>query len=374
MAQMVLIAPDKFKGSLTSFAVCEAVKKGLLRTDPSLEVLCFPMADGGDGFSLVMKHYCATETVQADTLDPLGRPIKASYEWEEASRTAIIELAAASGLVLLAPEERNPMQSSSEGTGHLIQHALRKGAEKIILGLGGSATNDAGMGILKALGFTLLDSEGREVEPVGKNLRHIQQIEAPTILPSLQWEIATDVNNPLHGPHGAAFVYAKQKGANADDILILDEGLRHIDHLLSAKASTAIGALPGTGAAGGIVAGLLPWFPLTIKSGIDLVLQKSGWAQVLPQASLVITGEGRVDEQTLHGKVVAKIAASAKALSIPVWVVCGSADLPIDQLKKNGISHVLTLEDPAHSKEYCVQHAAELIEERIAGGGRVEEV
>lgn len=369
MAQLVLIAPDKFKGSLSSFAVCEAVKKGLLRTDPSLEILCFPMADGGDGFSSVMKQYCATETVEADTLDPLGRPIKASFEWEEASQTAIIELAAASGLVLLPPKLRNPMLTSTEGTGWLIQHALRKGAEKIILGLGGSATNDAGMGILKALGFTLFDSEGRELEPVGKNLRHIQQIQAPARLPSLKWEIATDVNNPLHGPEGAAFVYAKQKGANADDILILDEGLRHIDQLLSAKASTAIGALPGTGAAGGIVAGLLPWFPLTIKSGLDLVLEKSGWDQVLPQASLVITGEGRVDEQTLHGKVVAKIAATAKARSIPVWVICGSSDLPIDQLKENGISHILSLEDSTHSKEYCLRHAAGLIEEKIAGGG-----
>ena len=207
----IVIAPDKFKGSLTSFQVCDAIASGIKQASKSAETFHFPMADGGDGFAEVMKYYLKTETVACQTVDPLGRDIKASYQWNAKSRTAIIEMAVASGLALLSEAEKSPLKTSTLGTGLLIKHAIGKGAKTIILGLGGSATNDAGIGILSALGFQFRNRRDNVLYPSGGNLSAIQKVSLPTLIAHVRFIIACDVQNVLHGPRGAAFVYAPQK-------------------------------------------------------------------------------------------------------------------------------------------------------------------
>ncbi|MBS1564377.1 MAG: glycerate kinase, partial [Bacteroidetes bacterium] len=246
----VIIAPDKFKGSLSSFGVCEAIAAGIRQRWPDAEILFFPMADGGDGFAAVMKHYLHTSTIACSSADPLGRTIQVSYEWSAADRTAIIEMAAASGIVLLKPYERNPLRTSTYGTGLLMNDAMQRGAKKILLGLGGSATNDGGLGILAALGYEVKYTEGNDAvtaadgakvtadsaakniaaidAPNGESLQYVRSIVPPSSagsFPSLL--IACDVQNPLYGPQGAAYIYAPQKGANPAQVEELDRGLRN---------------------------------------------------------------------------------------------------------------------------------------------------
>src|SRR5882757_2469234 len=214
----VIIAPDKFKGSLTSFEACTAIATGLHAADKNIETFQFPMADGGDGFAAVMKHYLGTATIECDTEDPLGRPIHASYELDGRNSSAIIELASASGLVLLKEEERSALRTSTFGTGRMIKHAVEKGVKTIILGLGGSATNDAGTGILSALGFLFTDKDGALIKTCGENLACIETIIPPPELPDVSFEIACDVQNVLYGSRGAAYVYAPQKGASPEEV------------------------------------------------------------------------------------------------------------------------------------------------------------
>ncbi|HUR09987.1 MAG TPA: glycerate kinase, partial [Flavitalea sp.] len=210
----IIIAPDKFKGSLTSFDVCRIIESALLEQKMNFRILPFPLADGGDGFAAVMRYYLRTETIACLGADALGRRMETSYQWEQASLTAIIELASTSGLLLLKEPDRNPMNTSTYGTGLVIQDAVTRGAQKIILGLGGSATNDAGMGILSALGFRLLDKNGKTVPPSGQNLSQIHSIIPPAQKPTTQFHIACDVDNVLYGDKGAAKIYAPQKGAD----------------------------------------------------------------------------------------------------------------------------------------------------------------
>ena len=196
----IIVAPDKFKGSLTSFEACRSISRGIKKTNNKIVVSEFPMADGGDGFSSVLNHYLKTDTINCHSVDPLGRKISASYQWNEMEKTAVIELAVASGLVLLEEKERNPMYTSSLGTGLLIKHAIDKGAKKIVLGLGGSATNDGGTGILSALGFQFADEKGDYLQASGENLLRIKKIIPPSFVPTVKFEIACDVQNVLFGP------------------------------------------------------------------------------------------------------------------------------------------------------------------------------
>jgi glycerate kinase len=260
----IIVAPDKFKGSLSSMQACKAIEAGIHKVVSSAEVLLFPMADGGDGFDEVIQYYLQTQTVDCNTMDPLMRSLHATYQVNAVTKTAIIALSAASGLVLLKNEERNPLHTTTYGTGLMIKHAIEQGAEKIILGLGGSATNDAGMGILAAMGFRLLDNNGDALAPVGKNLSGIVRIIPPPELPYVSFQIACDVENVLFGNDGAAFVYASQKGASKDEIDILDKGLEHISKIIRQQTARQIAMIPGTGAAGGVAAGLMAYFDCEI--------------------------------------------------------------------------------------------------------------
>lgn len=361
----IIIAPDKFKGSLSSFEACDAIRQGLKRAGCEFETMVFPMADGGDGFAQVLQYYHHTETVEAPTVDPLHRPIKAAYQWNEQARTAIIETAAASGLVLLDDEERNPLVTSTAGTGRLIIHALQQGAEKIILGLGGSATNDAGTGILHELGFRFLDARGEELRPCGESLHQIAEIKKPGWVPAIEFELAVDVQNPLYGPNGAAYVYAPQKGATDIDVRLLDKGLRHFAEVLKRITGRDGAEIPGSGAAGGIAAGLMSFFDIKMKRGIDWVIDASGIDEHWSTAGLLITGEGKLDSQSGEGKVVGSLAARAAAHAVPAIAFCGLMDQHQSAIAQLGLRRAFVInEDPLRQRE-SMQNAFEFLAAKV---------
>jgi glycerate kinase len=359
----IIIAPDKFKGSLTSFEVCETVREGILESGLKAEILSFPMADGGDGFATVMGYYRKSETIDCITQDPLGRVIDAYWGWSASEKTAIIEMAVASGLVLLTKNEQNPLMTSTFGTGQLVMEALERGAEKIILGLGGSATNDAGMGILSALGFVFMDDHGNHLQPIGESLGKVNKIIPPTSISPLKFQIACDVQNVLYGKEGAAFVYAPQKGADESMVQLLDEGLRHFMNVLKKHTTKDIDHTPGTGAAGGIAAGLMTFFDVELKSGTELIIEASGIKKELKDARLMITGEGKIDQQTAEGKVVQHIARIANENKVPVIAFCGRLEADDKLLKKLFISNAISLSSQTASTEYAIAHAKELLKQ-----------
>ena len=362
----IIVAPDKFKGSLTTFEVCEAIAAGIREVDETAEIVSFPMADGGDGFSQVMKYYLQTETIHCVTVDPLGRKMDASYQWSSITKTAIVEMAVASGLVLLTDEERNPMKTSTYGTGLLIKNAIDKGAEKIILGLGGSATNDAGIGILAALGFQFLNAEGNMLEPSGGNLSAIERIVYPGSTAAVKFIIACDVQNVLYGPHGAAYVYSPQKGADAETVQFLDQGLRHFSRLLEKNSGKDVSKIPGTGAAGGIAAGLMSFFEVELRRGIELIIDASGIKSGLPTADLVITGEGKIDKQTLDGKVVSEIASLAFANKISIVAFCGILEASKSAIQQLHLEFADSLVDKLTSEEAAMNGAKEILIKKVA--------
>ena len=364
----IIIAPDKFKGSLTSFEVCKAISDGIKKTNEKNEIIEFPMADGGDGFASVLQHYLKTDTVICDTVDPLGRSITAFYQWDEKNKIASIEMAVASGLVLLKEKERNPLLTSTFGTGLLIKHAIEKGAAKIILGLGGSATNDGGTGILSALRFQFVNDKGVLLQASGENLLQIKKIITPSVLPPVKFEIACDVQNILCGPHGAAYVYAPQKGANKEQVELLDRGLRNLADVLNKKTGKDISNEPGTGAAGGIGAGLLTFFDVQMRKGIELIMEACKIEEQLTDADLLITGEGKIDEQSSSGKVVGHMTGLANKYGIPCIAICGSTELGEEAIKKLGLQKVIAIQDATINKEYSMHNAASLLEKRAASG------
>lgn len=357
----IIIAPDKFKGSLTSFEVCDAITKGIKQVDSSIEIISFPMADGGDGFASILRHYYKTKTIYCDTTDPLNRKIAAYWEWNETEKTAIIEMAVTSGLVLLKDEERNAQKTSTFGTGLLIKDAIDKGAEKIIVGLGGSATNDAGIGILAALDFQFLDENEKLLSPIGENLLQIKKIIQPPVLPAISIEIACDVQNTLYGPQGAAYIYAPQKGADEEAVKQLDEGLKNFAAAIKKQTGKDVAAIPGTGAAGGIAAGLMAFFNVSLQKGTDMLIKASGIEDAIHDTDLIITGEGKMDMQTLDGKVVDKISALAKENKIPVIAFCGIAEEKELLEKKLSISHIESLVSEGISKEEAMLNAETIL-------------
>jgi glycerate kinase len=357
----IVIAPDKFKGSLTSFEACESIAEGFKQADPTAALSSFPMADGGDGFAEVMKHYLGTHTVECKTVDPLERKISASYEWNPTTKIAIIEMAVASGLILLKGAERNPLKTSTLGTGVLIRDAIEKAAKQIVLGLGGSATNDAGTGILSALGFQFVDSNDRALKACGENLVNIKRIIPPRAIPDVMFEIACDVQNTLYGPKGAAYVYARQKGANDETIRQLDDGLKHFAAILKQQTSYDVADIPGGGAAGGIAAGLMAFLNVQLKSGVHLVIDASGVQNRILGADLLVTGEGKIDEQTLSGKVVSELASLALRHNIPVAAFCGTTELNNSLFNKLGIQFIESLVTPSVTKEEAMKGARKIL-------------
>lgn len=300
----ILIAPDKFKGSLTALEVCEAIAQGLRVNYPEADIRFAPLADGGDGTLTILRQILQLRLRPLKSCDPLGRPIEVAYL--ENDESAFIEVASASGLVLLRAEERDPLRTSTFGTGLQLRDALARGKKHISLLLGGSATNDLGMGIAEAIGFTFYDTSGSQIRPSGGQLSAIQRIEYPEERPWKNMEITLlcDVDNPLYGPHGAAHVYAAQKGADHTAIGQLERGAKHTAGVIAKLTGKTIDNLPGGGAAGGIGAGLTALIGAQVTSGFDTVKRLVGLEEKVKWADLVICGEGQVDSQSLQGKVV----------------------------------------------------------------------
>jgi len=328
----VLVAPDSFGGALDSVGVGAAIAAGWSRVRPADTVLRRPMADGGEGTLAAVAEALgeAAERRSTETIDALGRPISADWLLIDEGRGAFVEMAAASGLARLTPEERTPASArvaSTRGTGDLLRAALDAGVERITLGLGGSATTDGGSGMLRQLGLTLLDRDGAELPDGGAALASIgPRSGAATLDPRLAGTkivIASDVTNPLVGPRGAAATYGPQKGADAAAIEELDAALDAWGRWIERTTGRLVADLPGSGAAGGTTAGLLGFTSAVVRPGAEVVAELVGLAEALEDADLVITGEGRADEQTLHGKAAMGVASLARPRGTPVALLCG---------------------------------------------------
>lgn len=341
-----VIAPDKFKGSLTGFEFCDAVGEGLRMVFPDSEILKMPLADGGDGTIDVVRNYLEADTIKLTVNDPFFKPTVASYLFSEIPKIAYIEMADASGLKLLRENEKNCKSATTLGTGELIADAIKKGAKEIILGIGGSATNDAGMGMAAALGYVFLDKEGQPLPPVGKNLIQVRKIDASGVdaqLKNLSVKVACDVTNPFYGKNGAAYVYAEQKGASKEDIILLDNGLKNFAKIINEQYGIDVQGIPGAGAAGGIGGGTSVFLDATLTSGIGLIKKIAQFDTAIKNADWIITGEGKLDGQTLSGKTVNGVLNSAKKQNIPVAALCGAVDISVADQEKLGLSYAVSI-------------------------------
>lgn len=341
-----ILAPDKYKGSLTGREFCETVARGLTKVFPNAELIHRPLADGGDGTIDVVGDYLNASKVTVTVKDPLFRNIDSHYLLSEDKQTAFIEMSEASGYKLLQKQEMNCMETTSYGTGELILDALEKGARNIVLGIGGSATNDGGMGMAKALGYVFLDVNGNELEPVGKNLgkvKEIQKNEVNSKLLDAKIQVACDVNNPFYGENGAAKVYGAQKGASEEEIVLLDKGLQSFAKVLQTAFGVDVQQIAGAGAAGGLGGGAVVFLNAELASGVDLVMELAQFDAVLQGADWVITGEGQLDGQTLSGKTINGVVGSAKKYDIPVAAFCGSVDISIEAMQDMGLDYAVSI-------------------------------
>ncbi len=334
---MILIAPDKFKGSLTSAQAASLIAQAF--ENHGLETTTSPLADGGEG--TVDSIFSATGGQKEEVIvnDPLGRPIK-SFIGLLKDKRAVIEMASASGLYLLKPAEYNPLKTSTFGTGQLIKAAMDKNAEKILIGVGGSATNDGGMGAATALGARFLDSNGVELEPIGKNLVKVKDVDLSALDPRVSQiliEVAVDVDNPFYGPNGAAYVYAPQKGADKEMVKELDEGLRNLADVVKEKLGLDLEQIKGGGAAGGLAGGLVAFLGAKIKPGTKYICQILGLDEKAKAADFIITGEGRVDEQTLHGKAPTGVIDLAKKYGKRVFFIAGQLGEGYEKVEQQGV-------------------------------------
>lgn len=325
MPHKILIAIDSFKGSLNSTEAARAIAEGIRRARPEKEILLHPMADGGEGSLNALADPMGGLFRRCATHDPLLRPREGGYI-EAPGGIALIESAAIVGLPLLAQEERNPLKTTSYGVGEVIAEALLGGARRLVIALGGSATNDGGMGLLQALGVRFLDENKRELAGGGESLSRIRQIDCSEILPEAlkaEWLLATDVDSPLCGPLGASRLFAPQKGADKAMVEQLEQGMVHYAALLEQLCGRSIVALPGSGAAGGMAAAMIALLGAKAESGFELIARLTGLEEQIASADLVITGEGRIDRQTAHGKLPAGVSRMAHRHHVPCIALCG---------------------------------------------------
>jgi glycerate kinase len=361
----VLVAPDKFKGSLTAGAAGDAIAAGLRLAQPRLEVLLAPVADGGDG-TVDAAVAAGFQRVTTTVTGPIGQPVVSGYALRE--ETAVIELAEASGLRRLPNGRTAPLTATTFGTGELIRAALERGARRVVVGVGGSATSDGGVGMAQALGVRFLNRRGEDVGPGGAALRDLETISVDGLDPrvrSAELIVASDVQNPLLGPSGAAAVYAPQKGADASDVAELEKGLGTLASVVARQFGVDLAAMPGAGAAGGAGGGAVAFLGARIVSGIDYLLDLIGLPELLRSADLVITGEGSLDEQTLHGKAPAGVAAAARAAGKEVVAVCGRLALPPEALGRAGIRRAYPLTEAEPDIAKCLSDAGPILE-RVA--------
>jgi glycerate kinase len=359
----VIICPDKFKGSLSARAVGEAIERGIKRVNPLIETVVHPLADGGEGSLHFLESKALVLVQEVKVLDALGREIKAKYFiW---NNSAFIEMASASGLNQIKPHERNVMRSSSFGTGQLILHALQKGVGRIYLFIGGSATNDCGMGMAAALGYQFFDRKAEIVQPTGGDLIEVYRINSKSksqLIEKAEIITVTDVSNPLFGPEGAAFIYAKQKGANDDEVKVLDEGLINMARVIRSDLKVSVENLKGAGAAGGMGAGTVAFLGAKIASGIQTIMELTEFEKICEGADLIISGEGRADEQTKYGKVIKGVSEIAIKHAIPLAILVGKNEMLQEDVKLMKIGYAAEIVSFSNSEADAFENAEQYLE------------
>lgn len=361
----IVIAPDSFKGSLSALAVAEAIERGVRAVFPDAEVHKVPIADGGEGTVEALVAATRGRIERRTVRGPLGEPVQAHWGVLGDGSTAVIEMAAASGLPLVPKERRDPRITTTYGTGELIRAVLDAGLTRLIIGIGGSATNDGGCGAAQALGATFFDDGGLIHPPItGGLLASVRRIDLASLDPRLSrvaLSVACDVTNPLTGPDGAAHVYSPQKGARPADVAALDEGLRSVAAVWRTQLGADVEALPGAGAAGGFGGGAVAMLGAKLRRGIELVLEAVGFDDKLRGCDLVLTGEGRLDGQTLRGKTIAGVAAAAQRHRVPVVALVGSVGEGWQRHREMGVERVIVIGEGL-PREESMRRAGELLE------------
>ena len=363
----IIVAPDSFKGSLTAVEAAEAMASGVRDYDATITTVLVPVADGGEGTMHSLVGATQGKKVACIVRDPLGTAVEASYGVLGDGETCVIEIAEASGLILLREEERNPLITSSYGTGELIRHALDAGFRKFIIGLGGSATNDAGAGILQALGMRFLSKEGRELNPGGSALNDLHTMDRSQFdqrIVESHFLIASDVENPLVGPTGASAVFGPQKGATSEMVNHLDKGLTNFANVVEQQTGISLHANKGAGAAGGAGGAFQAFMPGEMQQGIHVVLQAISFHEQLKDVDLIITGEGKTDVQTLSGKTPFGIAEVARQEGVPVLLISGMVDEDSRDVLQPYFTELHEVSDGTRSVEELMKHASQFLQQK----------
>jgi glycerate kinase len=375
----ILVAPDKFKGSLSAVAASAAITRGLRAVWPDAEITSAPIADGGEGFAEALREALGGAWVETRAFDPIGREVAARYAWVEAEKLAIIEMSEASGMWRLKPEERAPLRANTFGTGQLMRHATERGARKILVGLGGSATTDGGVGMAAALGYEFVTSDGEELALHPGDFIALTRILFDEALELPEIVAACDVQNPLLGPRGTARVFSPQKGAGEKDVIALEASMSALADCVTTDLGCDFRDTPGAGAAGGIAFGLLSFCGAKVCSGFDLIAETLGLERRIAASDLVITGEGRIDDQTLDGKGPAGVALRARRQGKPVLALAGSV---MENTEVEGlfdaacgiIDEEVTLETAMTRGEEFLERAARRTGRLIQLGSRLREI
>lgn len=361
----IVIAPDSFKGSLSAIDVSKAIERGIKKVIPNTNTVLVPVADGGEGTTDSLVSATGGRLIEVTVTGPLASPVRAFYGILGDHHTCVIEMASASGLYLIKPIERNPLVTTTFGTGELIRKALDDGCRRFILAIGGSATNDGGIGMLQALGMKLLDQDGQPVGYGGGELGRVSDIDIQGFDPRIadsEFLIASDVQNPLVGPNGASYVFGPQKGATIEMVERLDAYLRRWADLVEAKTGTRLHDRPGAGAAGGLGGAFQAFFPSETRRGIDIVIEYTKLNEKLEGADLVFTGEGRIDFQTASGKTPLGVAQAAQKRGVPVFVLAGSIGPGIETLYQYGIDSVQSIVSGPMTLNEAMARGSELLE------------
>lgn len=362
----VLVAPDSFKGSLTANEVCQAVTKAIQSVLPEVQVDEVPMADGGEGTVEALVYNTDGQIIQCQVLGPLRRPRVATYGILGNGKTAVMEMAEASGITCLSEDERDPMETTTIGVGEMIIDAMNKGCQEVLIGIGGSATNDAGMGMLCGLGYEFYDKDGVALNGCGKNLLKIHSISEENKdqrLENLNIIVACDVNNPLTGPNGATYTYGPQKGGTPNTLRLLEEGMKNFSLKVKEYIHKEVDQVPGAGAAGGLGAGLMAFLDATLESGFQMVSEAIQLEEMVKDGGydLIITGEGQINHQTLHGKLPYGIARLGEKYQIPVIGIVGALGEGYEPMLQSGMTSVFSIMNRPMSLETAMREAETLL-------------
>jgi glycerate 2-kinase len=362
----VVVAPDKFKGSLSASEAADAISRGVAHADPEAEIDRVPMADGGEGTVGALVAATGGTVREIEVTGPLGEKVKARFGLLGDGQTAVLEMAQASGLVLVPSERRDPLRATTFGTGELLLAAVDAGARRIIIGIGGSATNDGGAGLAQALGFRLVDQGGDPIAAGGGSLgalHHIENGPASERLRSVEIAVACDVDNPLCGPRGASAVYGPQKGASPEMIQTLDRGLDHLARIIERDLGTSVRDLPGAGAAGGLGAGLVAFAGGKLELGVELVIRAVGLADRLRGADLCLTGEGSLDGSSTFGKTAIGVARLARSLGCPTLAAAGTLGAGVEEVLACGVDAYFSLTPGPITLQDATARASDLLSE-----------